>query len=336
MLPTFRTTKRSDLHALSAFLVRAYKFEPSDFHFDPQLLEWKYLYPRSDWQFDRSYLLERDGNIVAHAGVCPVTFRLPTGQTVRSLTILDWAAEAKTGLGVVLFRKLMQMAPTSFVIGGAPVTREVVPRIGFRHVGDAPTYAAWLRPLQEFRIRPRNGRSLLRLLHGLTHPVPTRTCRTKQWEFVLVRQFDDSLQPILNRGKRPWTSCQRTVADLNYSLQCPHLKMQGFLLRREGRLAGYFILGNSDWETRVLDIVVDSEVIDDWKYACVALTNAALLDPASCRIRILSTMPLLTRALVWNGYWHQYKEPILLHDPAHTLSSAFPVHFQYLDGDSGY
>jgi len=112
--------------------------------------------------------------------------------------------------------------------------------------------------------------------------------------------------------------------------------MQGFLLRREGRLAGYFILGNSDWETRVLDIVVDSEVIDDWKYACVALTNAALLDPASCRIRILSTMPLLTRALVWNGYWHQYKEPILLHDPAHALSSAFPVHFQYFDGDSGY
>ena len=337
MIGKLRATTENDLPALAKFLVRAYNFEPSDFHFDPRLLEWKYLYPRAGWQGGRSYFLERKGNIVAHAGICPVSFRLPTGRTVSSLTIMDWAADSTIpGIGVMLYRKLMGMAPSSFVIGGAPVTRGIVPRIGFRHVGDALTYSLWLRPWQEFRTRPRTGRSVLRLLHGLAHPVPSRSRLSRRWESVPVNEFDDSLQPILSGEKRTWTFCQRTVADLNYLLRCPHLEMRGFLLKREGRFGGYFIIGKSGWEARLLDFVVDSEDLNEWKHACAAATNAALLDPEVCRIRILATLPILSRALAWNGYWCQYKEPIALHDPADVLGQAFPVSFQLFDGDSGY
>jgi hypothetical protein len=337
MIGTLRVTEPNDLRSLAAFLARVYKFEPSDFHADPRLLEWKYLYPRASWQGGRSYLLERDGNIVAHGGVCPVSFRLPSGQIVSSLTIVDWAADPlNPGVGISLYRKLMEMAPTSFVIGGAAVTRQMVPRIGFHHVGEAVTYAAWLRPWREFRTRPRTGRSVLRLLHGLTHPLPVCGRLSQQWEFVLVREFDDSLEPILRGAKRPWTFCQRTVADLNYLLQCPHLVTRGFLLRRQGRLGGYFIIGQSGWEARVLDLVVDSDDVNDWKQVCAAMTKAALLDPEVCRVRILSTVPILGQALAWSGYWCQSKEPIALHDPADALGRAFPVSFQLFDGDSGY
>jgi len=337
MTGTFRAAEQKDLRALAKFLARVYKFEPSDSHADPGLLEWKYLYPRAGWQGGRSYLLERDGDIVGHAGVCPVSFRLPAGQIVSSLTIVDWAADPLSpGVGVSLYRKLMEMAPTSFVIGGAAVTRQMVPRIGFHHVGDALTYAAWLRPWRECRTRPRTGRSILRLLHGLTHPGPIRGRLSKQWEIVFVREFDDSLQPILGGAKRPWTFCQRTVADLNYLLQCPHLVMRGFLLRCEGRLGGYFIIGKSGWEARVLDLVVDSDDVADWKQACAAVAKAALIDPEVCRVRILSTVPTLSQALASNGYWCQSREPIALHDPAGALGRAFPVSFQLFDGDSGY
>jgi hypothetical protein len=337
MIGTLRATEQNDLPALAKFLVRVYKFEPSDFHADLRLLEWKYLCPRPGWQGGRSYLLEKDGNIVAHAGVCPVSFRLPTGQTVSSLTMMDWAADSVIpGVGVMLLRKLMGMAPTSFIIGGAPVTRQIAPRIGFRQAGEALTYAAWLRPWREFRTRPRTGRTVLRLLHGWVHPVPIRSRLSGRWEFVPVGEFDDSLQPILSGAKLPWTFCQRTVADLNYLLKCPHLEMGGFLLRRQGRLGGYFIMGKADWEARLLDLVVDSEDVNDWKHACAAVTKAALLDPEVCRIRALSTVPILSQALAWNGYWCQYKEPIALHDPADVLGQAFPVSFQLFDGDSGY
>src|SRR6266478_2441004 len=266
MSATLRAAAPNDLRALAKFLVHVYKFEPSDFHADPQLLEWKYLCPRSSWSSSRSYLLERNGEIVAHAGLCPVAFRLPAGHIVNSLTIMDWAADPRSpGAGVRLCRELMEMAPTSFVIGGAPVTRQMVPRIGFRHVGDALTYAAWLRPWREFRTRPSTRGSVPRLVHGLTHPVPIRSRRSRRWEFVPVLEFDDSLQPILTSTKRTWTVCQRTIADLNYLLKCPHLEMRGFLLRHHGLLGGYFVIGKSDWEARLLDLVVDSEDVNDWK-----------------------------------------------------------------------
>ena len=108
------------------------------------------------------------------------------------------------------------------------------------------------------------------------------------------------------------------------------------VLKREGRLGGYFIMGTSGWEGRLLDFVVDSEDVNDWRHASAVAANAALHDPEVCRIRVLSTVPVLSQALTRSGYWRQYKEPIALHDPADVLGQAFPVSFQLFDGDSGY
>jgi hypothetical protein len=230
----------------------------------------------------------------------------------------------------------MEMAPASFIIGGAPATRQIVPRIGFRHVGEALTYSAWLRPWREVRTRPLTRKSTLRLLHGLTHPARNSKLARGEWEFAPVQQFEESILPVLNRTKCPWTFCQRTLADLNYLLQCPFFKMQGFLLRRKGQLVGYFVIGKAEWEARVLDLVVDSADENDWNLACAIVTTAAYLDPEVCRIRVLASFPILSQALEWNGYWCQYREPVMIHDPTHALARAFPVSFQLLDGDSGY
>ncbi len=334
---TFRATEQRDLPELSKFLVRVYKFEPSDFHFDPKFLAWKYLDARDGWQGGRSYLLKKDRKIVAHAGVCPVSVQLPNGGIVSSLTITDWGADPTTPLmGVTIFRKLMTMAPTCFVIGGADVTRQILPRIGFRRVAEAVTYAAWLHPWQEFRSHPRTRRSALRLLHGLTHPARNRRIAGSGWDFAPVDQFDDSLLPILSGTRLPWTRCQRSVADLNYLLKCPHARMRGFLLTRQGQLAGYFIIGRADWEARLLDIALDSGDASDWKSAYAMVTRVAMSDASAARIRVLATAPMLSDALKWNGYWRQYEEPIALYDPEELLGQAFPVSFQLFDGDSAY
>ncbi|MGO9405476.1 MAG: GNAT family N-acetyltransferase [Terriglobales bacterium] len=337
MIGTLRATEHKDLRALAKFLIRVYKFEPSDFHADPRLLEWKYLYPRASWQGGRSYLLEKDGQIIAHCGICPVTFHLPDETIINSLTMMDWAADpGARGAGKMLFCKLMEMAPTSFIIGGTPPTRHILPRIGFRPMGDAVTYTAWFRPWREYQTRPWTRRSTLRLLHGLTHPVRTRGRESAGWNFASVDQFDGSLLPVLNSTKRSWTFCQRTLSDLNHLLKCPHVKMQGFLLRREGQLIGYFIIGKAEWEARLLDLAVDSAGTKDWNLACAMVTKAAQLDPEVCRIRSQASFPLLAQALVWNGYWRQEKQPIALHDPANALGRALPVDFQFFDGDYGY
>jgi hypothetical protein len=337
MIGTLRATEQKDLPALARFLIRVYKFGSSDYHADTELLKWKYLRPRPGWRGGRSYFLEKEGQIVAHCGVCPAIFQLPNGNAVDSLTLMDWAADySSPGAGIVLFRKLMEMASTSYIIGGVPAARQIHRRIGFQPVGEAQTYAGWLRPLREFRIRRRTLRSALRVLHGLAHPLRNRSRVTGAWDFTPVDQFDDSLLPILNRAERPWTFCKRTLADLNYLLECPHLKMRGFLLRRHGNVVGYFIIAIAEWEARLLDLMVDSDCTNDWNLACAIVTRAAKLDPDICRIRILATLPLLRQALVRNGYWCQYKEPIVIHDPSRSLDRAFPVSFQLFDNDSGY
>jgi len=336
---TIRATERKDLPALAKFLVRVYKFDPSDYHADPQLLQWKYLNGMPGREGNRSYLLEKDGKVVAHCGACPVTLHLPDGTLINSVTMTDWAAESSVpGAGISLFRKLMEMAPTSFVIGGASATRQILPRIGFRSVGEALTYTAWLRPWREFRTRPRgrNPRSALRLLHGLTHPARNRRQASAGWNFTAVSRFDESLLPVLNSTTRNWTFCRRTLADLNHLMKCPHLEMRGFLLRRQGQLIGYFIIGRAAWEARLLDLVVNSADANDWNLACAMVTQSAQLDPEICRIRALASFPILMRALEWNGYWRHYEEPIMIYDPANALDRAFPIGFQLLDGDSGY
>jgi len=337
MIAAVRATELNDLPALARFLVRVFQFDPSDHHADTRLLEWKYLRPSPGREGSRSYLLEREGQIMAHCGVCPVTFQLTDGTSLNSVTMMDWAADSSfPGAGVRLFRKLMEMAPTSFIIGGAAATRLILPRIGFRPAGDAVSYAAWLRPWREFRTRPRTRRSTLRLLHGLIYPARNRAQAGTGWESAPVSQFDDSLLPVLNGTKRAWTSCRRTPAELNHLLECPHVKMQGFLLRRQGQLIGYFIIGKVEWEARLLDLVVDSADANDWNLACAFVTQVAQSDQEVCRIRVQAAIPILSKALVWNGYWRQYKEPIVIHDRTNALERAFPVSFQLLDGDSGY
>ena len=333
----FRATEQNDLPELVKFLRRIYRFDASDFHVDPRMLEWKYLDPRPGWQGGRSYLLESKGQIVAHCGVCPLVLRLPDGKTLDSMILLDWAADPSApGVGTGLYLKLMRMAPTCLAIGGAPDTRAMLPRIGFRGVGEALTYSVWLRPWQEFRCRPFTVRSPLRLVHGLARPVRKRAPESAGWDGLAVNRFDDSLAPVLNCVRRSWAFCQRTLADLNYLLQCPHGKMQGFLLRRRGEIAGYFVLGTVDWEARLLDLMVDTEDAEDWNFAVAVVTEAAHRDTKVSRMRALSSLPVLTRALAWNGYWCQYKEPIGLYDPSAAMGQVSPVSLQLFDGDGGY
>ena len=334
-----RTLQIADLPALAEFLQRIYRFAQPGQPPDTQFLEWKYLRP-STHETNRSYVLERDGRIVAHCGVCPVILRLPGGSRVKTVTMMDWAADPSIpGIGVRLFRAVMEMAPASFIVGGATATRQIIPRIGFRLVGESLTYSAWIRPWREFRARTHATgsalRPVLRLFHGITHP-SRHHFDASAWNFTQVDTFDDTVLPVLNSTKQGWTICERTIADLNYLLQCPRIKTQGFLLKRQKQVIGYFILGRAGWEARLLDLAVDSAEIDDWNMAYAAATEAARLDPEVCRIRAQSTFPLIGSALRRNGYWRQYSEPIMLFDPAKALDGAFPAAFQLLDGDSGY
>ena len=225
----------------------------------------------------RGFVLEKDGRIIAYGGVLPAVLCLPNGETCKSVTLIDWAAERSVpAAGVILMSKVLAMAGTIFIIGGTPAARKILPKIGFCRAGEIPAYARWARPWREFCMRPKTSRSALRLGHAMAHSVRSKRISVNDWDSVLVDEFDRSLQTLLDRRRTSMTFCQRTVENLNYMLKCPTVEMKAFLLRRKQSVVGYFILGKTKWEGRLVDILVDSAEARDWKVACEIAIQAII------------------------------------------------------------
>jgi len=336
MSSMLRPIEALDLKKVSEFLLKTHGLTESATFACPSVLEWKYLLPRSGWTGARGFVLEKKDRIIAYGGVIPAVFKLPSGESIPSATVIDWAADPSVpGAGIILINKLQEQAGPVFVIGGSAASRRVLPKIGFRAAGEISSYSAWVRPWKEFRRRTKSGRSLLRLAHGFTHPMHVDQAPTEGWEATAVEEFESSLQKLLdNRVARlPW--CGRTVGDLNYMLLCPAVPMKGFLLRRRGNTVGYFILGNAGWEGRVVDLQLSLDDPKDWKSAYGVAVNAICRCPDICRISAWA-MPPVSDVLLDLGFWLQGTKPILLRDPSNKLARAFPADLQLLDGEAAF
>ena len=69
----FRPAIEADEPRLIEFLARAFSADTRSAFLDPTLLRWKYWAPREDYPEARSFVLERNGAITAHAGIWPVS-----------------------------------------------------------------------------------------------------------------------------------------------------------------------------------------------------------------------------------------------------------------------
>ena len=91
-------------------------------------MAWKYWDRRDDWEGPRAYVLERNGIVVAHAGIYPLTFG--AGE-VRGVQMIDWAsAEDSPGAGLALLQKLCTMFDFIYSIGGSAMTCKILPALG--------------------------------------------------------------------------------------------------------------------------------------------------------------------------------------------------------------
>ena len=131
MKSLFRTTSAEDLDALRQFLAQAFKVGLDAPFLEPATMAWKYWDTRDDWAGPRSYVLERNGAIVAHAGIWPMTFE--TGaECVRGIQMIDWAAaRSSSGVGLALTQRLADMFDFIYSIGGSEITCKVLPASGF-------------------------------------------------------------------------------------------------------------------------------------------------------------------------------------------------------------
>ena len=201
----------------------------------PDLLYWKLWAFREDYSEPRSYVLERNGNIVAHAGIWPATLRTAAG-TVRGCHLFDWAADSRAlGAGVAIIQRIGEMFDFIYAIGGAQMTQKIIPAIGFKKVGEEWAAA---RPLRPFR-------------QALTHQskdwrMPARLVRNTVWSVIpmIPRSGGWSIQEGLgdSNGHMILLDNLRSKAFFRYLQSCPTARIKVFEIRKDDRNAGQFAL----------------------------------------------------------------------------------------------
>ncbi len=311
----FRSTTPADLDRIQTLLQAAFGSGPDAPNLDAALLRWKYWEPGTEWKGSRGYLLERDGELLAHGSLWPISIR---GACAAGL--LDWAAvRFPPGMGVALLRRIAsEIAPVLVSTGGSPATRAIMPRIGFRHVDNQSIYVRVLRPWKQSRTRPREappravGRLLRNAMWSVGPPMPLR-----RWTARPVSELPDSVAEHL--------------------LRCPGAVVTAWKLEHPDGDMGFFVLSRVGGQSRIARLRLDSLDPTDWKAAYALAAIAAMGDPHACEVAALSSNRFEREALVSNGFHYRDQRPVFVYDPKkHIPPEAFPLEFDMLDDDMAY
>src|SRR5262245_28091852 len=151
-----------DLDAIAALLGKAFDAPPDAAFLDRRLLEWKYFEPFGARSLPRSYVLRRDGAVMAHCVAMPMDLRVAGGRAGSSplpaVCFMDWAGSRELpGAGSILMKKLLAQSAVAIVAGGSTATRQTIPRLGFRIHGAVELFARVIRPWRQARSRPSAG-----------------------------------------------------------------------------------------------------------------------------------------------------------------------------------
>src|SRR5258708_23417765 len=109
MKSLFRASTPGDIARLTELFAEAFDCPPGSSLFNPALMAWKYWDHRDDWTEPRSYVLERDGRIISHAGLWPAKFGEGQSSLRGVQMIYSAAAKNSPGAGLTLVRKLSRM-----------------------------------------------------------------------------------------------------------------------------------------------------------------------------------------------------------------------------------
>jgi hypothetical protein len=240
MKATFRPTVPEDEAQLIAFLARAFSKTTKSAFLDPGLLRWKFWAQREDFPEPRGYVLDRNGEFVAHVGLWPAVLR-SGGNEWRGAHMIDWASDARApGAGVSLLSRIVRLFDFVFSIGGGEMTRRILPAFGFSTPASFWTAA---RPLKPFRQVLSHQYSNWKL--------PLRFARNAWWSRIPHHRSLHGWSAIpVNAGKLqdearqtdPTSSIHRGDAFFRYIEACPRAKILLFQVLQHGEPAGTFAL----------------------------------------------------------------------------------------------
>ncbi len=334
MKSSLRPTSIDDLSRVRQFLQRAFHASQDAPFLDTAVMAWKYWDRRDDWEGPRAYVLERDGVIVAHAGLYPLAFGAGEAQGVQ---MIDWAgAKESPGAGVAILRKLDAMFDFIYSIGGSEMTCKVLPAYGFVEYARQWQGARPLRPLQQIlKHQNRNWKLAPRLVRNFLWTLPKASERLlhQGWKAQEIGP-GEILGKLYSQNMADACSSPRPPDFFEYLLRCPVTQFHLYGVQDERGPRGHFAIGVLRGQARVAGVWIHDPDREAWQAAySLAQQTAARLEGA-CEIVAAGTEGASQQGASRSGLRTMGHAPVYLLNKKKKLALRPDFQFQLADNDA--
>jgi hypothetical protein len=328
--------RESEFGEVKKFLASVFECTEDQLHSDA-FWRWKCTEPHPFWPEGRGFVRRSSGKIVAYGGLIPLRF-LTTNGTVRSGHIIDWAAARGTpGVGLRLYKRVAEMAGGAIGIGGAKITRELLPLLGATKHQFVYSFQRMVNPAALALKGKLDWKTPARFARNLRYAILPLPDVPSSWEAVPVTTFDDQVTGALPVPRVSGAVVsERTPGLLNYWLRCPIADMYGYLLRHQGQVAGYFLLSAVPPAGRVADLWVASDQTEFWKYGYALAFREVSKLPGVLHSEAMTGDPLACSALRQMNLREMGGNQVFLLDPDKTLPAETPIALSMTDYDAFY
>jgi len=333
MKSILRPTTIDDLGKVRALLQRVFDVGDDAPFLDPAMMAWKYWDFRDDWQGPRAYVVERDGVIVAHAGICPLSFA--TGG-VQGVQMIDWASSSESpGSGLALVQRLGTMFDFIYSIGGSEMTRKLLPAFGFVEYARQWRSARPLRPFKQMLSHQyRNWKLAPRLVRNCLWTMPKASLGRshRDWMVEEIEPGEISEQTYLRNMPDTFFS-PRTPGFFEYLLRCPSMPIRLYGIKDKRGTKGHFAIGVLRGQARVAGVWLIEPECEAWQDAFSLAQQAARHTEGACEIVIAGSDGLSRQAAIISGMRILGDCPIYLLNKKGKLALPADFQFQLSDDD---
>jgi hypothetical protein len=337
MSSQFRATSPTDAESISRLMRQVFDMAANHPGLTPEQMHWKYWQDCPGWVGSRSFVMEREREIVAHGSVVPLTLASPDSQ-LNLVYLIDWAARADCpGAGIALLKRIGDMVDGVFVAGGSESTQKILPALGFKDVGTATRFCLPLRLLARFPDTFRSSIGAARFARNLV--LATRRGKVldppEGWHVRRLHPHD------LNKSSFPTPTARtylglflRSVPAIAYLLRCPVTPAEFYAVECHGLPRGYFVLTIAGKQSRLAEAWIDSDEVMDWQALYALAVQRARLIGSVAELEAVASTPQERQALQQSGFpaYRTVKLRLWL-----RKGEAPPVvRYQMVDGDAAF
>ncbi|MEO8051851.1 MAG: hypothetical protein ABI833_15645 [Acidobacteriota bacterium] len=334
MKSSLRPTSVDDLDALRQFLARAFGLGLEAPFLDRATLAWKYWERRDDWTGPRGYILERDGAIVAHAGIWPMTFN---AGAIRGVQMIDWASDKEApGAGLALVQKMSAMFDFMYSIGGSEMTCKVLPAFGFVEYAQEWKGVRPLRPVQQILThQTRTWKLVPRLVRNSMWAMPQGVSPHKSWKALEILPEEVSLE-FCPPSAAAANFSPRPPAFFEYLLRCPVARFRLYGILDEGEAKGHFAVGVVRGQARIAGVWLRQPTCEAWTAAYLLAQQTAMRMKEACEIVAVGSEGPSRLGAVQAGFRILQGPVVYMLDKKKKLSLSPEFQFQLSDDDGAF